>query len=428
MPYSELRQEFWREVVRSGAPAGGLGPKLERWLEEFYKVPAARGRRLNRFSMEVSVLLPAYDLNSTKKPLYSCNTGAAIGYNPVTGDMNLQSCRSRSVADLVASLAVPMAFLQHCRLALFYQPDFTVVTSTTTFINQTCASATRQFTALEMLALKLHAAKILPPQERLVLAGHKTKYGYYITAPKTYWWSPGAMFLVLTLVKLVAARPELMLDMRDYPPQQGLKNLLAWFKSLDDDAAISLRMLEKFGWPLFTAAGAPGKWPVPSGDPPNGFVPRNFHPAEPAKLVRWLEGIKNSHWDFSWPQLKTPKHPLVTKYLGFNATWSKSLHGVMMDPNKWGHVNSASTLSSTVCMSSSTPVPKIEGLSQFPDAPAGYIYFNLKHPDKVRQILLQLPGFGKVGKELNPWPAEHPAKAHRTTTRSKILHHAKEEQ
>jgi hypothetical protein len=134
----------------------------------------------------------------------------------------------------------------------------------------------REVVALDAIAEVLYKQGVFPADEILARRGgdaHHQVYGmpsdfrpqvhgYEYRSLPSWLDSPWLAYLCIVLGKLAVAYPDLVTpwDEMQTPSVDTLKNLLAYFKAVDDDAAIALKALEVHGLPLHVGGDFKKRW------------------------------------------------------------------------------------------------------------------------------------------------------------------------
>jgi len=279
--FRDQKHYLFREAVRNGwesaaqfpaALTQGLPSELpKKWLAKFYRTPKiealSRSTRLvNRFMVGAD---PEFTLADGIGKLVHANTfklhvGLAFGADLAGRPVELRPAPSRFALDVLASIltelrwmALTVPKIRECQWFARPYVEHDGIGGHVHFGRKRLDKRDREVNGLDRLASMLTALDVFD-RRAVQQRNEDTVYGKfgdvrdqahgyeYRTLP-TWLSSPWLAYLTLVLSKLAVYDP--MLIEKSVPSKGTLRNLLAFYKGLDDDAMIAYAALERFGWP-----------------------------------------------------------------------------------------------------------------------------------------------------------------------------------
>jgi hypothetical protein len=320
MKYQTQREAFKRLMIQQGVsghsqleqalPFGcdAPGRLVDRWLDGMLTVPeefSSQRRYVNRFKLGADpefVFVAQGDRKDAKS--FSLQQGLAFGMDNNGRLVEIRPSPSRSAVNVVASILATLRWL-----AVLYPKTLLYEWTAGAYIcgdgigghvhfGRKRPNRDLEVRALDSIEIELEALKMYPALEvarRRQPDSHNQTYGKlgdirqqihgyeYRTFPS---WldSPELAFLTITLSKLAVHNPGLV---QGYVPLnmdrscQRMRNLLAYYKDVDDDARLALKILAK---KIPTHAGGDFKkrWGIEQGtiiSPTVQFIPSSIKPS-----------------------------------------------------------------------------------------------------------------------------------------------------
>ncbi len=302
--FSELKKDFRRLLVDRGIDsaaheqvAGMPVPPalLQQWMTRFYALPDLEllgGRLVNHFKLGADpefVFLSTAEMARKDASSFGLAAGVAFGADNCGRIAELRPHPHRSALAVVASLQSTLKWLAvHkpqtmnyiWRCGAFVEGDG--LGGHLHFGRLQGGSLQRETAALDTLMYWLTRVGVYDNEEgrKRIQGGHygrladrrSQKYGYEYRTPPSWLDSPWMAFFYLTLAKLVVYNPSLIQplakEMDGWPAsafQQRLAALLAYYKGLDDDAAIAYYVLRTQGLPQRVHGDFRAHWGINPG-------------------------------------------------------------------------------------------------------------------------------------------------------------------
>lgn len=302
--FSEIKKDFRRLLVDKGIDSpsheiiAGLPvppPLLQQWMTRFYQLPDLSllgGRLINHFKIGADpefVFLSIAELARRDASQFGLAAGVAFGADNCGRIAELRPHPSRSALAVVASLQSTLKWLaihkpqtmQYIwRCGAFVEGDG--LGGHIHFGRLQAGSQVRESAALDTVMYWLTRIGVYDNEEgrQRIKGGHygrladrrKQKHGYEYRTPPSWLDSPWMAFFYLTLAKLAVHNPSLIQplskEMEGWPAsafQRRVAALLAYYKGLDDDAAIAYHILRTQGLPQRVAGDFRPHWGINPG-------------------------------------------------------------------------------------------------------------------------------------------------------------------
>lgn len=298
--------EFLRSVALAGVPEN-LPPDLARSLERIRRVNPVEGysRFANRFKLAVRLKYPRLGMHWGNEAGFICRFGTQR-------HLGVNSIQSRKAVEVVASLAEALAWLGTAVVVGAVKPEITISVG-----RRASGRRSKELAAVEMAKRLLEDAGVAMPLRGANLAGRTARAGFRVVFGLVG-AEASSLHLALTLAKLAVLDPELFLG-GVAPAMETIKQILALYQGLDDDARLAYRM-PKTVWPAIIMEGRK----IPPGVLPPAVVPE---PRMVQLFVRAFEGhgvppvawrvgaLKNTVLPEGWmlPPTNSPKIGKVLK-------------------------------------------------------------------------------------------------------------------
>jgi hypothetical protein len=337
MKYTEQRESFKRLMIQQGVskmeqleqalPFGCNAPSrlVDKWLDKMLTLPeefSSQRRYVNRFKLGADpefVFVSQGERRDARQ--FELQQGLAFGMDNNGRLVEIRPHPSRSAVNVVASVLATMRWL-----ATLYPKTLLYDWVAGAFIcgdglgghvhfGRKRPNRDIEVKALDVIEEELLAIKAYPLQEiarRRQGDGHQQRYGLpsdirkqihgyeYRTFPS---WldSPELAFLTITLSKLAVHNPGLIqgyipLDLNRH--YQRLRNLLAYYKDMDDDARLALKILAR-KLPVHIGGDFKKRWGIetvtPLSPPPMiQFIPASVKPNsdDVKEMFEYLDGNK----------------------------------------------------------------------------------------------------------------------------------------
>lgn len=282
--------------------------RLDRWFKEILAIPtefSSQRRYCNRFKLGAD---PEFIFQAPGGARFDARNlnlhqGLAFGMDNNGRLTEIRPYPSRSALEVVASVLTTLRWLAVTRPDAF---DFHWVSGVYLFgdgigghvhFGRKRPSRTFEVSALDTVSNELLSIGCYDPSDimrRRQGDQHNQHYGMpgdfrhqmhgyeYRTFPS---WldSPALAFLILTLSKLAVHNPKLF---QGYPvliPQrynQRVRNLLSYYKDIDDDARLALSLIAK-GFPKHLGGDFKARWGLTKMTGPKiSFIPTSFEPSK----------------------------------------------------------------------------------------------------------------------------------------------------
>ena len=304
--FAEVKRTIFAEVVRQGytkaedVPLDLLGdisqPRLQRWFDRFYasmklEALSITPRLVNHFALGADPEFAFSDaaggmLNACD---FGLHAGLAYGMDNNSRLVELRPAPSKFALEVVASILSELRWM-----ALMLPNTRQVQWICKPYFQRDGLGGHVHFgrkrqkewrkqevTALDALFLTLvkggvfNQADVEMRRQRAQGALHgehygalsqirAQKHGYEYRTMPTWLDNPWLAYLTLVLSKLVVHDPELIKDLTPgkVNPKKFIRNLLAYYKALDDDALIAYNALSVFGYPQQTGQDFRAAWGI----------------------------------------------------------------------------------------------------------------------------------------------------------------------
>ncbi len=302
--FSEIKKDFRRLLVDRGidsvaheqVAAMPVPPELlQHWMTRFYQLPELSqlgGRLVNHFKVGADpefIFLTIREMARKDAQSFGLAAGVAFGADNCGRIAELRPHPARSTLAVVASiqstlkwLAVhkPQTMNYIWRCGAFVEGD--ALGGHIHFGRMQPGSLLRESAALDALMYWLTRVGVYDNEEgrQRIKGGHygrlndrrSQKYGYEYRTPPSWLDSPWMAFFYLTLAKLMVHNPSLIQplskEMEGWPSSafaNRITALLAYYKGLDDDAAIAYYLLRTQGLPRRNTGDFRAHWGIVPG-------------------------------------------------------------------------------------------------------------------------------------------------------------------
>lgn len=355
--FAHLKRDFITQLIATGECSPNAAPgwlratvpeaMLQRWVDKFYKAarpdgPPRQPRLVNHFCVgaDPEFAFQSYSGATAHAETYKLIAGLCFGADNNGRLVELRPQPSRFVLEVVASM------LQELRYLALRSPKITGqawkagawtghdgLGGHIHFGRKKHRTAMSELRALDNLTFLLTSSGIFPEQEINNRLSHTTygrfgdtryqTHGYEYRTLPSWLYSPWVAYLCLVLAKLVVYNPTLVENVVRQQPlssaqaRKRIRNILAQYKGLDDDARIASLGLDVWGLSVPDLKDFKAAWgivPGPSPDKPvNILLPPHIEPTAESieaifqnivsgrRITNMNPGVPN------WPFAKPPK-------------------------------------------------------------------------------------------------------------------------
>ena len=297
MEFAEVKRMLLGEVVRSGyskldeIPAqfmADLPPeRVQRWMDKFFRSPKpewlnSSPRLVNHFALGAD---PEFCFTSPEGEMQHAmneglHAGLAFGMDNNGRLVELRPAPSRFALDIVASILAELRWLAimnprttgYAWISRPYVPR-DGVGGHVHFGRKREESREREIKTLDKLTALLIQGNVFNKEDirqRRAAPGNygaysdirEQKHGYEYRTMPTWLDTPWMAYLTLTLSKLLVHDPSLIPAKQDVNVKKFIRNLLAYYKPLDDDALLAYNALQVLGLPQQTGQDFKTAWGI----------------------------------------------------------------------------------------------------------------------------------------------------------------------